>query len=138
MTYQSDKHGPRQDDELAHEVRGQVQSGQRTRAEEWRDTQPQYPAEDQPDVDRFIVPDDRRGNPVGMETADVEMRSELARFLGRHVYPADREQLVQVAAENQAPDVVIQALASLPAGLKFANVADVASELGLAQERRRA
>src|SRR5512144_1866706 len=102
MTHQSDKHGPRQDDELAHEVRGQVQSGHRTRAEEWRDSQ--YPAEDQPDTDRFTVPEDRRGTPPGMDTADVEARSEIARFLGRHFYPADREQLVQVAAANHAPD----------------------------------
>jgi hypothetical protein len=131
MSQQSDKHGPRQDDELADEVRGQVQSGHRTRAEEWRDSQ--YPAEDQPDADRFTVPEDRRGNPAGMDTADVEARSELARFLGQHAYPADRIGLLQVAMEHQAPDVVLRAIESLPADREFVNVADVARTLGLAQ-----
>lgn len=135
MSQQSDKHGPRQDEQLAHEVQGQVTSGHRTRAEEWRD--PQYPGEDQPDIDRFTVPEDRRGNPPGMDTADVEARSEIARFLGRHAYPADRDRLVQIAADHHAPDVVLRALASLPAGTTFQNVAEVADELGLAQETGR-
>lgn len=135
MSQQSDKHGPRQDDELAHEVHGQVQGGHRTRAEEWRDSQ--YPAEDQPDADRFTVPEYRRGNPAGMDTADVEARSELARFLGRHAYPADRIGLLQVATEQNAPDVVIRALESLPGEREYVNVAEVAQALGLAQERER-
>lgn len=135
MSQQSDKHGPRQDDELAHEARGQIQGGHRTRAQEWRDGQ--YPAEDQPDADRFTVPEDRRGTPPGMDTADVEARAELARFLGRHVYPADRTGLLQVAAERHAPDVVIQELESLPGDRAFENVADVARALGLAQEGER-
>lgn len=135
MSQQSDKHGPRQDEALEHEVRGHLQAGHSTRAEEWRDSQ--YPAEDQPDTSRFTVPEDRRAYPAGMDTADVEARSEIARFLGKGVYPAGRDELVAVAGENQATDAVLRALASLPADREYVNVADVARELGLAQEEER-
>lgn len=42
----SDKHGPRQDDELKHELHGLEQADRRVRAEEWRDPEP--PADDDP------------------------------------------------------------------------------------------
>ncbi|WP_035812033.1 hypothetical protein [Jiangella gansuensis] len=44
----SDKHGPRQDDELKHELEGMERSGQPTRVEEWRDPEP--PADDDPET----------------------------------------------------------------------------------------
>jgi hypothetical protein len=136
MSQQSDKHGPRRDDQLAHEVHGRLTSGHSTRAEEWRD--PQSPGEDQPDADRLILPEDRRGTPEGMAATDVEARSEIARFLGRHAFPADRVGLVKVALEQHAPDVVVRTLEALPGGGRvFENVADVARELGLAQEPER-
>lgn len=36
----SDKHGPRQDDALQHEVEGLLRSGHGTRAEDWRNPEP--------------------------------------------------------------------------------------------------
>lgn len=42
----SDKHGPRQDDDLEQEVRGLVQGNHPTRAEEALDAEP--PADDDP------------------------------------------------------------------------------------------
>jgi len=43
----SDKHGPRQDDELKHELEGMLRSGGGpSHAEEWRDPEP--PADDDP------------------------------------------------------------------------------------------
>lgn len=42
----SDKHGPRQDDELKHELQGMGQADRRVRVEEWRDPEP--PADDDP------------------------------------------------------------------------------------------
>jgi hypothetical protein len=44
----SDTHGPRLDDEMAHEVEGMVRGNRPSRAEEWRDPEPA--AEDDPDV----------------------------------------------------------------------------------------
>ncbi|MDD4865756.1 MAG: hypothetical protein PHQ28_01075 [Mycobacterium sp.] len=42
------KHGPREDDELKHELGGTVRGNRPSRAEEWRDPEP--PADDDPDV----------------------------------------------------------------------------------------
>lgn len=63
---------------------------------------------------------------------DVEARSEIARSLGKEVWPADRDRLLQVAADNQATDRVLARLGDLPAGREFTNVQEVAVELGLA------
>ena len=63
---------------------------------------------------------------------DVEARSEIARFLGKEVWPADRDELIAKAAENGATDRVRSRLASLPAGTSFTNVQQVAEQLGLA------
>ncbi|GAA5107484.1 hypothetical protein [Nocardia iowensis] len=38
------KHGPKRDDELAHELQGTLRGNRSSRAEEWRDPEP--PADD--------------------------------------------------------------------------------------------
>ena len=60
-------HGPRQDQELEHELRGMLQGNRPSRAEEWRDPEP--PADDDPPV--------WRGDPVSdtAESADLADRS---------------------------------------------------------------
>jgi len=63
---------------------------------------------------------------------DVEARSEIARFLGKEVWPADRATLVAIAVDNDATDAVLSRLGSLPEGRTFTNVQEVAVELGLA------
>jgi hypothetical protein len=47
MQRDSDRHGPRVDDDLEHELRGTLQGNRSSRAEEWRDPEP--PADDDPD-----------------------------------------------------------------------------------------
>lgn len=64
---------------------------------------------------------------------DIEARSDIARFLGRGVWPADRDTLVATATENQATDAVLSRLQSLPQGREFTNVQEVAVELGIAE-----
>lgn len=44
----SDKHNPREDEELKHELEGTIRGNRPSRAEEWRDPEP--PADDDPDV----------------------------------------------------------------------------------------
>lgn len=44
----SDKHGPMRDDELEKEIRGLLQGGHPTRADEALDAEP--PADDDPDI----------------------------------------------------------------------------------------
>ncbi|MGK8464541.1 hypothetical protein [Nocardia cyriacigeorgica] len=45
----SNKHGPKRDDELAHELQGTLKGNRSSRAEEWRDPEP--PADDDPDLE---------------------------------------------------------------------------------------
>lgn len=61
MQRDSDTHGPRVDDELAHELEGAIRGNRPSRAEEWRDPEPA--AEDDPDVRAWHAaqPDDETG-----------------------------------------------------------------------------
>ncbi|KQX62926.1 hypothetical protein ASD06_11975 [Angustibacter sp. Root456] len=72
-----------------------------------------------------------------MTPADVEERSQLARFLDPSAFPASGEELVAAAQANQAPDVVVDRLRRLPAGEQFENTQDVARAAGLGTEERR-
>lgn len=49
----SDKHGPKQDDELEHEMDAMLKGDGPARKEEWRDPEP--PADDDPDVQGWSV-----------------------------------------------------------------------------------
>jgi hypothetical protein len=123
------------DEELQHEVEGLIRSGHSTRAEEWRDPEPS--GEDQPDVD--WAPEDTLtgGTPPGMTPADVAGRAELAAALDRRAFPADRDALVAVAEENNAPEPVLSQLRRLPNGQRFDNVNALWVALGHGVEQHR-
>lgn len=131
----SDKHSARQDDALAHEVEGMVRSGHSTHAEEWKDPEPS--GEDQPSVS--LDPEGALvgGTPDGMTSADVDGRSELASYLGRHAFPSSAEQVRQTAAANEAPDRILDRLAGLPADRGYQNVQEVWTDLGGGAEEHR-
>jgi hypothetical protein len=76
----------------------------------------------------------RSGTTGSVPRADVDTRAEVARALGKEVYPADREALVLRAVDNRASEDVVTLLGSLPPGETFENVQDVAQALGLAVE----
>jgi hypothetical protein len=124
----SDKHSARMDDALEAEVAGMMTAGHDTHAEEWKSAEPS--GEDQPAVQRSADGDLHGGVPDGMTEADVEERSRLAAYLGKEVWPATGEQLVEVARGREAPDVVLQRLAELPPGRIFDNLQDAWTELG--------
>ena len=87
----SAKHGPQLDEIMAQEVRGYVRARRETRADEWRTPEP-LTDEVAPTIDR----QDGLGlssAPPGMTLTDVEERSELARWLGRAVFPAGRDEV---------------------------------------------
>ncbi len=132
MTQQSGPRSPRQDDQLAHETQGLEKAGHSTRAEEWRDPEPS--AEDQPTTNP--IPDGR-GTPAGMDEQDIAARTELAQFLGRSAFPGRAEELLSVAQQNQATDVVLAQLRRLPAGETFENVQQVVQRLGFGTEQER-
>jgi hypothetical protein len=123
----SDKHGARMDDALESEVRGLVRAGHETRGEEWKSAEPS--GEDQPDVD--LVPDGTLvgGVPEGMTETDVEARAEIASYLGKEVWPADRDTLIERATAMHAPDRVLDQLRQLPDGVAFATMQEVWAEL---------
>lgn len=131
----SDKHSARMDDALDAEVSGLVHAGRDTHAEEWKSAEPS--GEDQPEVDLTADGDVHGGVPDGLTEDDVEGRSRLAAYLGKEVWPATGEQLVEVAGSRQAPDVVLDQLQRLPAGRVFDNVQEVWSSLGGGAEQHR-
>jgi hypothetical protein len=130
------KHGPRLDEEMAHEVRAQLQGGAAgSRAEEWREPEP--PGEDQPDA--TLIPDGERpgGAPEPLTGAQVEQRSQLGRYLPLSALPGDRDSLRRAAAERHAPDEVLAALEQLPAGREYETVSQVWQALGYDNESQR-
>jgi Protein of unknown function (DUF2795) len=131
----SDKHGPRVDEELSHEVEGMVRGGHSTHAEEWKDPEPS--GEDQPDVDAAPNGTLEGGTPDGMSARDVEDRSQLAGYLGKEIYPATADQILERAAGNEAPDSVLAELRRLPKGRQYANLQEVWTDLGGGVEQHR-
>ncbi|MER7546041.1 DUF2795 domain-containing protein [Spirillospora sp. NPDC127506] len=134
MPDMSDKHSPKVDDEIVHETRGMVSGGHPTHAEEFKETEP-FSDDDPADPTRAAA-DEREGAPPGMSARDVASRSALARMLTGVGYPARPNELVRHAAEAGAPDEAVEQLRTLPKR-EYANVADVAEELGYGREERR-
>ncbi len=134
-THGKNKLGPVKDDEIKKEMEGELRSGRSTRAREERELEP--PGEDQPEVD--LAPDTTLtgGTPPGMGPADVELRTELAQHLGRSVYPADREKVLDTLSRGNAPDRLLDLARRLPAGERFRNVQDIARAVGLGVEDHR-
>ena len=60
----STKHSPRVDEELEHEIQGMLKAERSTRAEEWREVEPQ--AEGDPDIDSSPAGTLVGGVPKGM------------------------------------------------------------------------
>lgn len=131
----SDKHSARMDDALDAEVSGLVSAGHDTHVEEWKSAEPS--GEDQPEVDLSAGGDLHGGVPDGMTESDVEERSRLAAYLGKEVWPATGEQLLEVARGRDAPDLVLDRLGQLPPGRVFDNLQDAWVQLGGGVEQHR-
>ncbi|WP_213450504.1 DUF2795 domain-containing protein [Rhizomonospora bruguierae] len=133
----SSKHGPRVDEQMAAEVRGQTQGNAPAgaRAEEWHEPEPA--GDDQPEA--TLIPDgERRGSaPAGMTAEEVEQRSELGRFLPMSDWPGDAAGLRAAARERKAPDRVLALLDRLPEDRHYRTVAEVWAALGHANETHR-
>jgi hypothetical protein len=108
----STQHGARIDDELERETRSLVQgSPVESRVEEGFEKE--GPADGEPVPDARIAGD--RPPPVpAMSRDEVEARSELARHLEPHRFPARPAELVAMATEQHAPDDMVVTLAALP------------------------
>ncbi|MGW7520214.1 DUF2795 domain-containing protein [Streptomyces sp. NPDC054796] len=128
---ENDKNGPLQDDEAKKRLQGELRSN---RVEE-RELEPS--GEDQPDVDLDPHTEHVGGTPPGMTPRDVALRAELARYLGRHVYPADRATVLEALRSEHAPDQLVGLASRLPEDGRFANAQELAQALGLGTETRR-
>ncbi|WP_018658120.1 DUF2795 domain-containing protein [Actinomadura flavalba] len=139
MGEQSDKNGPRLDDELRAATRGMTTGNHATHAEDFKEVEP---VSDGPIWDPAGAPDPAqsavdpaRGAPPGMSPSDVDQRSDLARALSGLRYPATRADLVAHISPD-ASDEAITALETLP-DREYASLGDVAEELGYGREERR-
>jgi Protein of unknown function (DUF2795) len=129
----STHHSGRVDDVLAEEVEPLVRSGHEARATDDRLHEP--PADDEPLPDARIAGEDTP-TPGLLDLDEIEARSRLAASLRPRAFPADRDELRAVAEEQHAPPEVLEALDSLPAGIRFVNVQQVWESLGGDRERR--
>ncbi len=128
----SNKHSPRLDEEIEHEIQGMLKSGHATRSEEFREVEPV--AEGEPDTADSPNSTLIGGVPVGMTEDAVVARAELARWLVRADFPNTGPQLVEAALDHRAPDAVVAELERLPEGETYERIGDVVRALGYPTE----
>ena len=123
MDRESNKHSPRVDDALAHDVDSLLHgAAEESRAQEGRLQE-----------DPAVAPGRRFDEALpGMDLTDaeVEKRAELSRYVAAARFPARRDELLAAARDDHAPDDVMQALDQLPPGQAFENVQAVWQALG--------
>lgn len=117
----SDRLSRRQDDEMKHQLQGLLRSGHPTRTEEWYDPEPT--AEDDPEVASGPVPR------PGSTGATDGLRFELARYLARTAFPAQRRDLLRTLDQRHAPDRLTDLVAGLPPDRTYRTVEDVVRAL---------
>ncbi|HVF13821.1 MAG TPA: DUF2795 domain-containing protein [Acidimicrobiales bacterium] len=132
----SDKHGPRIDDQLEHDVRSMLQGAPvESRASEAREQEGPGDGEIVPDArisgDRGLTDDN-----VSLRYDEIEGRTELARHLEGSVFPADRDALVASARRMNAPDDLVDRLSRLRDG-EYTHTEAVWEALGGRGEPRR-
>jgi hypothetical protein len=121
------KHGPRLDEQLKKETGSIPAEGATEKREEY------HRVEGLTDEDPGGIPEP--GTPSGMSPEDVELRSDLARYLVPSAFPADKATLITTARENNAPNLVLRTLDRLGEG-EFENVQAVWEALGGSVEER--
>ncbi|MEU5523737.1 DUF2795 domain-containing protein [Streptomyces sp. NPDC093250] len=122
----SDRLNVHRDDEMKHELQGLLRSGHPTRTEEWNDPEPS--ADDDPEVAYGPVTPGR--GPSSLES----VRLELAKVLGRGVFPAGPRELIRDLDRRHAPDALIEALERLPREERYDNVQELAEALTRSRE----
>lgn len=111
MQRESDKHGSRLDDQLAHEVESLTRGNSPEEARSREDRVLEEPTED--DVQTVL-----------------DQRAELARHITAAAWPAARDDLVETARLERAPQEILDSLRRLPSEARFDNVQEVWAALG--------
>lgn len=81
--------------------------------------------EDEPQTNREPHGGLLGSSPEGMSHEDVELRSQVASYLDRTVFPARREALIHAAESKEAADQIVSLLNQLPADHEFHNFGEV-------------
>lgn len=71
-----------------------------------------------------------------MDQEEMDARANLARFLSKEIWPADRDRVIQTARSQHAPEEVLATLGRAP-DRTFTNLADLWAELGGENETER-
>ncbi|MBO4255522.1 DUF2795 domain-containing protein [Streptomyces griseorubiginosus] len=111
----SDRLSVHRDEEMKHELQGLLRSGRPTRTEEWHDPEPT--ADDDPEV---------AGGPVANTASLARVRTELARHLNRHVFPAGPRELTAALRQAHAPDTLTERVDHLPGSARYTTVQQLA------------
>jgi|UPI00051BBC0B hypothetical protein len=133
ITHGRDKTSPIRDDEIKREMAGELRAARGTRVEEEHELQPS--GEDQPVVAASPGAPLIGGTPPGITPEGVQLRAEMARFLGRGAFPADRDGVVATLRRNNADDWLIEAAERLPEDRAYDNMQSISRELGFGAER---
>lgn len=126
----SSKHGPELDEQMEGEDESILRTGQPPRTEEWREPEPFDPEH----LDQELPPDQEPAAPRGMTPADVDLRSDIARWLPPHKLPEGRDALLEFLRHEGAPDDVVDAIGRLPARQTFATIGEIVRALGIHTE----
>lgn len=136
MGRQSAKHTPRVDDQMKHEQHSMLHgSGDDSHARE--DLAAEAPTEGEPTVDLTDRPDIAMpGGPTTIDPAEARERAELARHLAGVAWPARPPQIAAAAAQDYAPDHLVEAIVGLPPDVSYPNVGSLWQALGGTLEMR--
>ena len=123
MERESDKHSPRIDDAMAHDVDSLLHGApEESRSQESR-------LQEDPAVGPGRRFDEVRPG-VGLSDSDLDARAELSRHLATADFPAYKEDLLAAAGEAHAPEEMVETLRGLPNDEAFENVQSVWQALG--------
>ena len=127
----SGTHGPLRDDA----IKGQDEAEARQYAGEWPG--PEEEPEDETEREAVWAPAARLAeSPVPENWEAIELRSDLARHLDRGVWPVTRERLLEILAERNAGDRLLERAASLPEGQRYESLRELLRALDLEPEER--
>lgn len=124
MERDTDKHSPRVDDAMSHDVESLLRSTpEESRVREDR-------LQEDPDVGPGRSPRAEEKPGKGVSASTAYERAELAQHLAAVTFPARRDDLVEGAEGDHAPPPLVDALRSLPADEEHENVQSVWKALG--------
>ena len=127
----SGTHGPLRDDA----IKGQDEAEAQQYAGEW--PRPEEEPEDETEREAVWAPAARLAeSPVPENWEAIELRSDLARHLDRGVWPVTRERLLEILAERNAGDRLLERAASLPEGQRYESLRELLRALDLEPEER--